>query len=80
MTKMTRTLTASLLALTAFSGAALASDLDADSDGMVTYEEVVAMYPDVSEEAFAAIDSDESGALDEDELAAAVEAGTIPAE
>lgn len=80
MTKMTRTLTASLLALTAISGAALASDLDADSDGLVTYEEVVALYADVSEEAFAAADADASGALDEDELAAAVEAGTIPAE
>ncbi len=51
---------------------------DADGDGLVTMEELVAAYPDVTEDAFNAADTDGSGSLDEDELAAAREAGLIP--
>lgn len=52
---------------------------DADGDGLVTFEELVAAHPDVTEETFNAADTNGDGTLDEDELAAAREAGTIPA-
>ncbi|GHF08464.1 hypothetical protein GCM10016455_31700 [Aliiroseovarius zhejiangensis] len=54
--------------------------LDANEDGEVTMEELVAVYPDVTAEAFSTADADESGTLNADELAAAQEAGTIPSE
>ena len=43
---------------------------DADGDGMVTMEELVAQYPDVTGEMFASMDTDGDGALNEDEIAA----------
>ena len=54
--------------------------LDANEDGQVTMEELVAVYPDVTAEDFATADADASGTLDADELAAAQEAGAIPSE
>ncbi|MCK8463516.1 hypothetical protein MUY35_06600 [Aliiroseovarius sp. S1339] len=54
--------------------------LDANEDGEITMEELVAAYPDVTAEAFSAADADASGTLSADELAAAQEAGTIPTE
>ena len=54
--------------------------LDADADGMVTLVEAQAMYPDFTAEQFATADADASGALDAAELAAAVEAGVLPAQ
>lgn len=60
--------------------AAFAEGLDADGDGMVTIEETVAMYPDVTPEAFSEADANDDGALDAEELAAAQEAGLIPNE
>ncbi|GKY86818.1 EF-hand domain-containing protein [Sinisalibacter aestuarii] len=70
------------LAILLVSGsAAFAQDaLDADGDGLVTLAELQAMYPDFTDEQFAEADTDASGALDEAELAAATEAGMIPAE
>jgi Ca2+-binding EF-hand superfamily protein len=67
-----------LLAGTTF--AAAQSALDTDGDGMVSLAEVQAMAADFTEEQFAAIDTNADGMLDEAELAAAVEAGVIPAE
>ena len=52
--------------------------LDADGDGLVTFAEVQAMYPDASEEDFVEADNDGSGALDEDEMAIAIESGLVP--
>ncbi|MCK0139927.1 EF-hand domain-containing protein [Aliiroseovarius sp. F47248L] len=54
--------------------------LDANEDGQVTMEELVAVYPDVTAEDFSTADADASGTLDADELAAAQEAGAIPSE
>lgn len=53
------------------------SDLDADGDGLVTYEEMVAVAPTATQESYAAIDTNTDGLVDEAELAAAVEAGLI---
>jgi Ca2+-binding EF-hand superfamily protein len=52
--------------------------LDANGDGKVTYDEMVAVYPDVTEDQFIAADTNDDGLLDEAELAAAQEAGTLP--
>ncbi|GKY86820.1 hypothetical protein [Sinisalibacter aestuarii] len=51
---------------------------DADEDGLVTFDELVAAYPDVTEDTFNAADANGDGTLDADELAAAREAGLIP--
>jgi len=60
--------------------ATFAEGLDANEDGMVTIEETVAMYPDVTAEAFSEADTNDDGVLDAEELAAAQEAGLIPNE
>lgn len=60
-------------------GAAQAAGLDANGDGLVTYDELLAVMPDLNEEEFAVLDIDANGALDADEVAAAIEEGIIPA-
>jgi Ca2+-binding EF-hand superfamily protein len=55
------------------------SDMDTDGDGVFSFAELVAGYPDLSEETFTALDTDGDGSVSEAELAAAVQAGTIPA-
>ena len=52
---------------------------DTDGDGMVSIAEIVAVYPDVTPEAFGAADTNGDGMLDAEEMTAAQEAGLIPA-
>lgn len=52
---------------------------DVDGDGMVTIEEFTAAYPDLTEESFTLADANADGMLDADEIAAAAEAGVLPA-
>jgi len=52
---------------------------DLDIDGVVTYEEVLVAYPDVTAEDFAAMDADGDGVLSADEIAAAQDAGLLAA-
>jgi len=59
--------------------AATMEDMDADTDGMITFEEITAIYPDVTEDAFVLADTNADGMIDADELAAAQEAGVLPA-
>ena len=68
---------ASTLALGAT--AALAQEMDADGDGLVTWDELSVAMPDVTEETFTLADTNVDGGLDADELQAAVDAGLIPA-
>ncbi|PIE15778.1 MAG: hypothetical protein CSA68_05105 [Rhodobacterales bacterium] len=56
------------------------SEVDADGDGLLSYNELLAVHPDMTEETFAAIDANGDGAVDADELKAAQEAGLLPAE
>ena len=49
-----------------------------DGDGMVTLDEVEAVHSDVTAEAFAAMDTNMDGVLDESEVSAAQEAGLLP--
>jgi len=78
MKKSITLITAMLLGTSAY--AADFNTMDADSDGVITEVEFVAAYPEVPEAALAAADVDQSGALDESEVAAAVDAGILPAE
>lgn len=57
-----------------------ATELDADGDGMLTFAELQAGFPDLTEETFATMDGNGDGMLDGDELAAAQDAGMIPTE
>ena len=74
--KSTIAFTAALFA-TALSVSAMT--LDADGDGSVSFEEMLAVYPATTEEVFAAIDTDADGVINEAELSAAVDAGIVPA-
>ncbi len=65
------------LTVIAFASPALAQDkmldfatIDADASGAVTWEEVQAAAPDMTEEAFKAADADASGDLSEEEFVA----------
>lgn len=51
---------------------------DADGNGVYSMEELVAAYPGLTQEDFTAADTNADGAIDADELAAAIEAGNIP--
>ena len=65
-------------ALAALAGtAALAQEMDADGDGLVTWDELSAAMPDVTEETFTLADTNVDGGLDADELQAAIDAGLI---
>lgn len=55
-----------------------ATEVDANGDGMMSMGEVQAVFPDVTEENFSAADTNGDGALDEAEMTAAQEAGTLP--
>lgn len=56
-----------------------AADLDTDGDGLVSYTEALVAMPEMTEAEFAALDADGDGALNAEEIAAAVDAGLIPA-
>ncbi len=66
----------------ALSGAAFAAftDVDADGDGVLSADEFVSGFPDATEEIFTATDLNADGAISEEEHAAAVDAGILPAE
>ncbi|MDJ0820975.1 MAG: EF-hand domain-containing protein [Paracoccaceae bacterium] len=56
-----------------------ASTADTNGDGMLSVEEVMAVYPEVSTDNFMEADTDGDGLLSVEEVAAAQEAGLIPA-
>ena len=64
-----------LLALPAF---AQSADIDINADGMYSFPEVQAAAPDVTEDDFAALDSNGDGLLDAEEIAAGETAGVLP--
>lgn len=57
---------------------AQASEMDANADGLLTIEEVQAVYPDMTPEGFSSLDIDNDGLLNKDEVMIAVEAGALP--
>lgn len=70
---------ATILALTATAISAQ-SEIDTDGDGLLSYNELLAAHPEMSEENFVAIDTNADGAVDADELKVASEAGLLPTE
>lgn len=56
------------------------SEVDTDGDGVLSYNEMLAAHPALTEEGFVAIDTNADGAIDADELKMANEAGLIPSE
>jgi hypothetical protein len=69
-----------LMALPAFAQDTTAIDtMDADADGMVSFVELQAAMPDMTEETLMTMDVNGDGMLDADEVAAATEAETLPA-
>lgn len=50
---------------------------DSDGDGLYSMDELMVVYPDMTEDTFAAVDTNGDGSVDADELAAAQEAGTL---
>lgn len=75
---MFKTPTAATFALAiVLPGVALA-EMDANGDGAVTMSEFQEAYPDAEAGTFSALDTDADGALSEEEIAAAVEAGVLP--
>jgi hypothetical protein len=61
-------------------GMVVAQTMDADADGMVTLEEFMTAQPDMTADDFAALNLNEDGILDLEEIAAAVGVGTLPVE
>jgi hypothetical protein len=62
-----------------FAVAATMEAMDANADGMVSFDELLAVMPDVTEEAFSLADSDQDGMIDASEFTAAQDAGILPA-
>ncbi|MBF9044989.1 hypothetical protein HKCCE4037_16725 [Rhodobacterales bacterium HKCCE4037] len=56
-----------------------AEAVDTDGDGMISFAEILVIMPALTEEEFMALDADADGLLSADEVAAAEEAGLIPA-
>ena len=71
--------TAMMIALSATALSAQA-EVDVDGDGVLSYNEMLAAYPAMTEESFIAMDTNADGAVDADELKVANEAGLIPSE
>ncbi|MEZ5779407.1 MAG: EF-hand domain-containing protein [Paracoccaceae bacterium] len=53
------------------------TDMDADGNGSLSLAELQAVYPSLTDEGFVAIDTNADGAVDEAELTAAMDAGTL---
>lgn len=71
------TLVAALATSVAFSAGAMTAEIDTDGDGMASMAELQAWYPDVTEVIFQEIDTDSDGLVNDEEMAIAVELGTL---
>ena len=66
---------AALFAAPAF--ALALSEIDTDGDSLVSFTEMTVLYPELTEEVFAEIDTSDDTLVDEGELAAALASGVI---
>ncbi|MEM1302471.1 MAG: hypothetical protein AAGH17_07805 [Pseudomonadota bacterium] len=55
-------------------------EADLNGDGVYSLDEMQALLPDLTEDTFVVVDTNEDGLIDADELAVATEAGIFPAE
>lgn len=62
-------------------GSAFAQDaaIDVDGDGMYSFPELLSVMPDITDAEFTTMDVSGDGLLDAEEIAAATEAGMLPA-
>ncbi|UOA27522.1 hypothetical protein [Pseudosulfitobacter sp. DSM 107133] len=80
MMKFTTLAAAAAVAATPFMASATTTlQIDTNQDGVLTLDEVQAVYPEMGADQFISMDLDANGALDESEVAAATEAGLLPA-
>ena len=65
--------------LTALASASFAQTLveDTNEDGVYSMEELLAVYPALTDDIFAVVDTNEDGMIDPEELAAAQEAAVL---
>lgn len=54
-------------------------NIDVNGDGFYSFPEISTMYPEITDEAFTAMDSTGDGLLDMAEVMAATDAGLLPA-
>ncbi len=66
-----------LLANSAIAGSS-AADIDKNGDGLMTHDEVQAVYPEISAEVFSQVDANQDGGIDEGEMLAGQEHGLLP--
>ena len=59
--------------------AAQEAEIDTDGDGMVSFAELQAILPEMTEDQFMVLDVTGDGLLDADEITAGTEAGLLPA-
>ncbi|MEO3414809.1 EF-hand domain-containing protein [Roseovarius sp. CAU 1744] len=55
-----------------------AIEVDANGDGVMTVDEVQAVYPDITAEIFAEVDTNNDGVLDDAEMISGIENGLVP--
>jgi hypothetical protein len=70
---------AAMIAVPVFAMAQTMADIDVNGDGVLTIDEVQAVFADVSTDGFSAMDLNADGVLDADEALSAQEAGLMPA-
>ena len=66
-----------IMAVSAVTAATLETT-DSNADGMVSFDELLVIAPDVSEETFRLADVNEDGMIDAEEFAIAQETGLLP--
>ena len=74
----TRILTLATAGLLVVSGTAYAQEMDTDQDGLYSLTEMLTEYADLTQEDYDALDTNADGAIDVEELAAAIESGALP--
>ncbi len=75
--KALRIIAVAAIVSTGFAGAALAHEMDTDQDGLYSLTEMRTEYADLSEAGYAALDTNQDGAVDAEELAAAIADGRL---
>lgn len=75
-----RTLQAAMIIALSATALSAQSEVDTDGDGVLSYNEMLAAHPTMTEEGFMAIDTNADGAVDADELKLANEAGLVPSD
>ena len=70
--------TTTVLTLLAAPAFAIVTEIDTDGDGAYSLAEVQTAMPDMTFDAFNALDTNADGLLDAEEVAAAIEAGLMP--